>query len=127
LEQALANLIDNAIKYTPAGGHVEIAAQELRTKQGKVSTDARLPFALPHLRDDHWVSIHVKDTGTGICAEDLPHIFERFYRADKSRGSANGSGLGLAIAKQIVEAHGGITGVSSEQGRGSCFWILLPV
>jgi len=73
------------------------------------------------------VEISVSDTGEGIPAEDLPHIFERFYRVDKSRARATGgSGLGLTIAKRLVEAHGGTITVQSELGKGSRFSFTLP-
>ena len=71
-------------------------------------------------------TISVRDTGNGISKEDLPHIFERFYRCDQSR-SKGGSGLGLSLAKAIVEAHGGRIGVSSQPGKGSTFTISLPI
>jgi signal transduction histidine kinase len=77
---------------------------------------------------DKWVEISVSDTGEGIPAEDLPHIFERFYRVDKSRARATGgSGLGLTIAKRLVEAHGGTITVQSKLGEGSRFSFTLPV
>jgi signal transduction histidine kinase len=127
LEQAFSNLIDNAIKYTPAGGHIAIDVQQTKAKGGRVIGQIDLPCAPPKLTDGLWVAICVKDTGSGISPEELPFIFERFYRADKSRGRAGGLGLGLAIAKEIVEAHGGVVAVHSEQGKGSCFSVLLPV
>jgi signal transduction histidine kinase len=77
--------------------------------------------------DGYWVAISVQDTGVGISKQDLPRIFERFYRVDKSRSGAKGSGLGLAIAEEIVEAYGGTIGVRSQVNRGTCFSILLPV
>ena len=129
LEQALSNLIDNALKYTPQGGKVEIAAQQMQWKSGRVQGCADIPRSLPGrdgLPDGQWLAISVKDAGSGISPEDLPRIFERFYRGDKSRGQAKGAGLGLAIAKQVIEAHGGKIGVSSQPGRGSCFTIYLP-
>ena len=104
--QVLFNLISNALHHTPAGGTVTISA-ELR--EGRVL-------------------VSVRDTGTGIPPEDLPHIFERFYRADRSRArSTGGSGLGLTIAKQIVEAHGGQIWAQSWLGAGSTFAFSLPL
>jgi two-component system, OmpR family, sensor kinase len=104
LRQLLLNLTDNAIKYTPVGGEVTLTLQ----------------------RDDGWVAIGVEDTGVGIAPEDLPHIFERFYRADRSRTRPGGSGLGLSIAHWIAQAHGGELTVTSEPGRGSTFTLHLP-
>ncbi len=127
LEQALSNLIDNSIKYTPAGGRIEVAVQALSAKGGQIKGGSGILCDLPRLRDGRWVAIQVKDTGAGISQEDLPNVFERFYRADKSRSRTSGSGLGLAIAKEIIEAHGGVIAVSSELGSGSCFAMLLPV
>lgn len=104
LRQLLLNLLDNAIKYTPAGGTVS-----LRLK-----------------RDEHVVSIEVADTGTGIPREEQALIFERFYRQQQSR-TAVGFGLGLAICKWITEAHGGSLTVNSEPGRGSQFLAAFPI
>ena len=79
-------------------------------------------------QQDNWVEVSVTDTGEGIPAEDLPNIFERFYRVDKSRTRATGgSGLGLTIAKRLVEAHGGKIKVQSELGKGSRFSFTVPV
>jgi len=107
LRQALRNLIANALRYTPPGGHVALQA---RTVDGAVE-----------------VQIH--DTGEGIGLEHLPHVFERFYRADPSRTRrSGGSGLGLAIVRQIVRAHGGeITVASDGLGRGTTFTLRLPI
>jgi signal transduction histidine kinase len=103
--QVLGNLLSNALTYTPSGGEITIAA---RAK-------------------DSEVKVSVRDTGEGISTEDLPYVFERFYRADKSRSRATGgTGLGLSIAKQLVEAHGGTIGVESTLGEGSVFWFTLP-
>lgn len=76
----------------------------------------------------NWVEVSVSDTGEGIPPEDLPNIFERFYRVDKSRARVTGgSGLGLTIAKRLVEAHGGNITVESKLGKGSCFSFTLPI
>ncbi len=104
LRQLLLNLADNALKYTPAGGEVTLNMR----------------------RSDGWVSVAVSDTGIGISPEDLPHIFDRFYRADRSRGRSGGAGLGLAIAHWIAQAHHGRLEVTSEVGRGSTFTLWLP-
>ena len=73
-----------------------------------------------------WVQVEVEDTGMGIATEDLPHIFERFYRTDRSRGGTAGSGLGLAICQWIADAHGGRLEVESHVGVGSVFTLWLP-
>ena len=106
ISQVLLNLIDNAITHTPRGGIITISARQL----------------------DDWLEISVEDTGEGIPAEDLPNVFERFYRVDKSRARATGgTGLGLAIAKYFVEAHKGKINVQSEPGKGSRFTFTIPV
>lgn len=107
LKQVLINLAANAIQYTPQGGDVFLSLE-------KIGEQAR---------------IICRDTGPGIPAEDLPHIFERFYRAEKSRtrGKASGFGLGLSIAHWIIEHHGGRIEVESKEGKGTTFAIWLPV
>jgi signal transduction histidine kinase len=105
LSQAVINLLNNALKFTPAGGRVEVAV-----RGGPEESEIR-----------------VADNGIGIGPEDLPRVFERFYRADSSRSRATGgSGIGLSIAKAIVEAHGGTITAASRPGRGSEFRIRLP-
>lgn len=105
LAVALTNLIDNALKYTGPGGRVEVQI----------------------LPNDHEVTVTVTDTGRGIPPDDLPHVFERFYRADRSRTrGSGGTGLGLAIAKHIIEAHGGVIGVRSRLDEGTTFLFTLP-
>jgi signal transduction histidine kinase len=102
----LHNLLDNALRHTPEGGTIAVRAAP----------------------EDGAVVISVQDSGEGISAEDLPQVFERFYRGEQSRSrSAGGSGLGLAIAKGLVEAHGGEIWVDSRPGSGACFRFSLPL
>ncbi|CCW35417.1 PAS/PAC sensor signal transduction histidine kinase [Chthonomonas calidirosea] len=106
MEQVLVNLIDNAIKYNREGGQVEVCARKTEME----------------------IAVEVRDTGIGILSQDLPRIWERFYRADKARSRrTGGTGLGLSIVKHIIEAHGGQVGVQSEYGRGSTFSFRLPL
>jgi len=107
LAQIMRNLLSNALRHTPEGGQITVRG----TVEG--------PQA---------VRIVVADTGEGIPSGDLPHVFERFWRAERSRSRGRGgSGLGLAIARHLVQAHGGEMGVESEVGKGSRFWFTLPV
>jgi signal transduction histidine kinase len=104
--QVVQNLVDNALRHTPSGGEVRVV-----------------------LRNNNGSGVHmvVADTGSGIGANDLPHIFEHFYRADESRArSSGGTGMGLAIVKSLVEAHGGRVTVESAPGTGSVFTVTLP-
>ncbi len=105
LAQVVANLLDNALKHTPAGGRVTLSAAASPTS----------------------IEISVSDTGPGIPPEDLGRIFERFYQVDKSRAHSAGLGLGLAISREIVEAHGGRLRVESVTGLGSRFTVRLPL
>lgn len=106
ISQVLRNLLDNAVAHTAKGGTITVTARQ----------------------EGNWIEVAVIDTGEGIPTEDLPNIFERFYRVDKSRARATGgSGLGLTIAKRLVEAHGGKIEVQSELGKGSRFTFTLPV
>ena len=110
LNQVFYNILVNAIRYSPTGGLVQVDTR-LEEEHGQT-----------------WVSISFKDSGVGIPEEDLPHIFDYFYRADKSRDrKSGGSGLGLAIVRQLVEMHGGKVLVQSKPEQGSIFTILLPV
>jgi len=104
LERAIVNLVDNAIKFTPEGGSVDLSSRA----------------------DDGSVTIVVTDTGAGIDPLDLPRVFERFFKADRAR-QGGGTGLGLAIVKHTVEAHGGSIGVDSQLGAGSVFRLKLPL
>lgn len=104
IQQALANLVDNAVKYTPEGGRVEVAAAS----------------------HDHEVVLTVRDTGCGIPPEELPRIWDRLYRGDKSRHE-KGLGLGLSLVQAVIQAHHGSVEVASEVGRGSLFTVRLPL
>jgi len=105
MRQVLGNLIDNAIRHTRPGGNIELAAQ--------VNASG--------------VTFRVSDDGEGIAPEDLPHVFDRFYRADPARRrSDSGSGLGLSISRRLVEMHGGTITVKSAPGQGTTFTITLP-
>jgi signal transduction histidine kinase len=106
LQQVIVNLVANAIKYTQEGGEVEVW----------VRTNSRNAL------------LEVSDNGAGIAAQALPHVFERFYRADKARSrNSGGAGLGLAIVKAICTAHGAEINVSSQEGHGSRFTVELPL
>jgi signal transduction histidine kinase len=105
VQQTIGILIANALRHTPADGSIKISLR----------------------RDDTQAIIEVADSGAGIPSDDLPHVFERFYRADKSRSrESGGSGLGLAIAKSIVQAHGGTISATSEVGQGTIMRFTLP-
>lgn len=105
LHQVLSNLVSNAIKYTPQNGQIMLETEQ----------------------DGDWVWIHVKDTGIGIQSQDIPHLFEKFYRVQNEKTQdIEGNGLGLAIVKSIVEQHGGQVKVESIFGKGSCFSVGLP-
>jgi signal transduction histidine kinase len=124
--QVLRNLLENALTHTPPGGEIAVAAHAACPEP----SDALSPVeGLSKGRGEgQWVEVSVRDTGSGIAAEDLPYVFERFYRADRSRSRASGgAGLGLAIARQLVEAHGGRIEVESEIGQGTQFTFTLPV
>jgi signal transduction histidine kinase len=106
LWRLLLNLLDNAIKYNKPNGHVDVSVTSL----------------------NGMIEVAVTDTGCGIPAEDVPHVFDRFYRsAEVKRSGIKGHGLGLAFAKEVAEAHGGSIEVTSTVGRGSRFRVTLPV
>jgi two-component system phosphate regulon sensor histidine kinase PhoR len=109
--QILSNLLDNAVKYTPEGGVIRVGSRPVNDANG-----------------GRRVEVFVRDTGAGIPPEDLPRLFERFYRVDKARSrELGGTGLGLAIVKHLVRAHGGEVRVESQLGQGSTFIFTLPV
>ena len=106
LRQMVRNVLDNAIKYTPRGGDVNVELNQT---------------------ENHKFELRVSDTGIGIPDNALDHIFDRFYRVDEARTrEAGGSGLGLSIVKQIVDAHGGTITVNSEVGSGTVVSVFLP-
>ena len=106
LQSALSNLVSNAVRYTPAGGSIHVSVDQ--------GVDGTLLLA-------------VRDTGSGIAAEHLPRLTERFYRVDRSRSrDSGGTGLGLAIVKHVMQRHGGSLSITSEVGQGSCFKLVFP-
>ncbi len=105
LRQAIVNIVHNAIKFTPPGGRILLTTRV----------------------EDRSVILDIADSGTGIASGDLPHVFERFYKADRARSGKGGTGMGLAISKHIVEAHGGRISVQSTEGRGSTFSLSIPI
>jgi signal transduction histidine kinase len=120
--QILGNLLTNALRHTPQGGCVTLSADVVPPPAGPALSAAEGGTG------GGMVEVTVADTGTGIPPEDLPYIFERFWRGEKSRSRAGGGiGLGLAIAKQLVEMHGGAIRVGSAPGKGSAFTFTLPV
>ncbi|GAA2229345.1 HAMP domain-containing sensor histidine kinase [Streptomyces amakusaensis] len=107
LRQAVGNLVSNAVRHTPPGGSVTLRA---------------------YADGERLLALEVADTGQGIAAADLPHVFDRFWRAEKSRNRrTGGSGLGLAIVRKLMEAHGGSVGVTSREGEGTVFTLRLPL
>ncbi len=107
IRQVLGNLLSNALRYAPQRGHIRVALQRI---------------------SPNWVQVRVSDSGPGISQEDLPHVFDRFYRGDRARArNSGGAGLGLAIARQWVESHGGSIRVESVLGQGATFTFTLPV
>ena len=110
ISQVFYNILVNAIRYSPAKSIIRVVTMTAE------------------MEGRPWLKISVEDTGPGIAQEDMPHIFDHFYRGDKSRDrKSGGSGLGLAIVKQLVEIHGGKVAVESKLGEGSVFQVLLPI
>ena len=131
LRQAIRNVLNNAIKYTPPGG--QIVCEGLMIEENTSSSSgeweeirASRNCSTHAPSQDQWIALRVIDTGTGISEEDMPYVFNRFYRAD-SQKEIPGTGLGLSIARELVELHGGFLTATSTPGEGSTFSIILPV
>jgi signal transduction histidine kinase len=121
MHRALLNLLDNASKYTPAGGEIRITAAPTSAPEAQGPATSELRPA--------WVRVSISDTGPGIAEQDLPHVFDRFYRGEEARaGSEKGAGLGLAIVRCIVQTqHGGRAWVESAPGQGTTVHLALPL
>lgn len=129
VQRVLSNLIHNAVKFTPASGHIWIEGQKIQVSPPAVTSPPQFPHPLA-LPSDHpsgeWVAVRVIDTGPGIPRHHLPRVFERLYKAEPSRKAGEGTGLGLAIARHIVEAHGGRIWAANVDGGGAIFAFTLP-
>jgi len=133
LQQVLLNLIDNAIKYTPAGGIVTVAAETVQSpdstvrilqSQGQNPGEMEIDVEL----EGEWIEVTVADTGCGIPETEIPRLTQRFYRVDKARSrKLGGTGLGLAIVKHIVQAHGGSLHIESQLNQGTTVRLFLPL
>jgi two-component system OmpR family sensor kinase/two-component system sensor histidine kinase BaeS len=126
MAQALGNLVANALRYTPAGGAITLSVQGYTNGRQK---SAHAPAAIQSTIDTFPTAIifRVCDTGKGIAPEHLPHIFDRFWRTDRSRArGSGGAGLGLAIVRQIAVAHGGVVWAESVEGQGTTVSMALP-
>jgi signal transduction histidine kinase len=111
LARVVDNLLANAIKFSPGGGPITVSIRLEQERPGEAE----------------WAALAVRDSGVGIPAAELARIFERFQRASNVIGTIEGTGIGLASARHIVESHGGILTVESEEGRGSTFTVRLPL
>lgn len=120
--QVLLNLLHNALKWTPEGGTITVAAMP-----AEQASDARTASELARIEAGEWIRLSVCDTGIGIPREETERVFERFYKVDRARTrDSGGTGLGLAIAKHLIERHGGRIWAESQEGQGSTFSMLLP-
>lgn len=153
IRRALCSIIENAIKYTAHGGSITVATEYISQSRGIISSEMRLAAGANPVRGAHQtinegkspeeIAISVSDTGRGIHAEDIPHLFQKFYRGRKhvphdtttdgtpddamGRAETPGVGLGLYLAKKLIKELGGRVEVESEVGRGTCFTVFLPV
>jgi two-component system OmpR family sensor kinase len=129
IEQVLRNLLTNALRHAPPGGRVQVTGSKLEVGSWKLEAGGRRDAQHPTSNaQPATLLVQVQDSGPGIAPADLPFVFDRFWRADRSRTRADGgAGLGLAIARQLVEAHGGRIWVESQPGQGAMFSFTLPV
>jgi signal transduction histidine kinase/ligand-binding sensor domain-containing protein/DNA-binding response OmpR family regulator len=134
-EKIFGNLLSNAMKFTPEGGEIVVSVERMKGEERRVMGEERpspftprpSPFAL-HPSSNEFVEITVRDTGIGIPAEKLPHIFDRFYQVDASATREyEGTGIGLALVKELVELHHGTVSVASKVGQGTTFTVSLPL
>jgi two-component system sensor histidine kinase NblS len=113
IERVLRNLVSNAIKYTPEGGHIKVSVEHVRSNT---------------LHEHGWIEVRVEDTGIGIAPEHIERLFDRFYRVEKKVHTIKGTGLGLHLVKTAIEKHHeGEVFVRSQEGVGSTFGFRLPV
>jgi CheY-like chemotaxis protein/AraC-like DNA-binding protein len=124
LEQVVTNLLSNAIKFSPEGGVVSVKVRKYESVKGKASPSHLQTSTLPN----HSLLFAVSDTGPGIAVEEQERIFERFYQGENGQAAqTGGTGVGLALSKELVALMGGEIGVESEKGKGSRFWLRLPI
>lgn len=133
IQQVMNNLLSNAVRHTPEQGNIAVTVGMTPSRTMGDPSDGHPSDGHPsdpskEAQRGTWVCVVVEDSGPGIAADHVPHVFNRFWRGEASRSRDHGgSGLGLAIAKHLIEAHGGQIGVTSQVGRGSRFWFTLPV
>lgn len=126
LQQVIRNLLSNAVKYTLEDGRIDCTCQVVTSGNGPASGVDGLWPGLSRLSPGAWAALRISDTGIGISAADLPHVFERFFRAE-TQGDIPGTGLGLPIAWELVKRHGGYLEVASTLHVGSSFVVYLPL
>jgi signal transduction histidine kinase len=125
IQQILHNLMSNALRFTPEGGRIQFLLNIVKHESGDINIGTQQNQPLDSLE---WAVLQVMDNGPGIPSEALPHIFDRFFRADKSRSrSGGGTGLGLSIARKIAQAHGGELTADNRVEGGAVFKLILPV
>ncbi len=126
LRQVVRNLVDNAVKYTPASGQIACTCETRADDQAGAGDTPAPTFDAGPLQGRKWAVMKITDQGIGIAAQDLPHLFERFFRVN-SEGAVPGTGLGLPIVREFVSLHDGWITVASTPGEGSTFTVYLPL